>query len=255
MGSTRPVLALALLLVAPALAGCTQPPTGDGTDDGMDGNGPADVTVTVSLENVTRLVETGEPVRVEWRVDTSTGEQVEIPHTAVHYARSSVADPQAPGDYGNTSGAREPATVPGTFDTRFTTDQEGSLFLRAHAIHDGTHVWSDEVEVTVQREWDPTIHTIDIGNNTPGIQADYDPSGLEIEVGDGIKWVNRDPTPMIEHTATSMDDAPASFDTGNLAQGEESQVFYFNTTGTYAYFCQVHGADNMRDEFTVVEAG
>lgn len=255
------VLVVALLMIAPALAGCAQLPGfgGDGADDGADDSddgqdgddGDEPVTLTVTIDNVSGLVETGETIDVTWSVGTGSGNETEIPHTAVHWGNASVADPQSPADYGNTSGAQEPATVPGTFTTNFTLDEPATIYLRAHARNPaGTDFWSDEAEVTVQETWDPTIHTIEIGNNTPGIQADYDPSGLEIDVGDGIRWINRDSLGL-EHTATSQDGAPESFDTGSLAPDEESEVFYFNTTGTYEYFCNNHGEDNMSDEFTV----
>lgn len=252
------VLVVALLMIAPALAGCAQLPgfggdgaddDGDDGDDGQDGDdGEAPVTLTVAIDNVSGLVETGEAIDVTWSVETGSGEQTEIPHTAVHWGNASVDDPKSPADYGNNSGVTEPATVPGTFTTNFTLDEPATIYLRAHARNpNGTDFWSGEAEVTVQEAWDPTIHTIEIGTNTTGPLANYEPEGLTIDVGDGIKWINRD---SIDHTATADDDAPASFDTGQLAQDQESDVFYFNTTGTYGYHCSNH-PDTMSAQFTV----
>ncbi len=90
-------------------------------------------------------MQTGEPIEITWRL---TGEG-EVQHTGLHWANVSVEDPQTPADYGNTSGAEEPAEAPGEFTTQVTLEEADDYYFRAHAIlENGTHIWTDEVEIT-----------------------------------------------------------------------------------------------------------
>lgn len=64
------------------------------------------------------------------------------------------------------------------------------------------------------------------------------PDRIVIEVGDRVKWVNRDGA---AHTA-SRDDKP-SFDTGLLGKDEESKEIQFTeASGSdgFRYFCRPH---------------
>jgi plastocyanin len=130
------VLLAATLLLAP-LTGCA-------TDQADDGQTPS---YAVAWEDEPEDRETGEPIAMNWSLEGPAGE---VPHTGVHYANESVEDPTSPDDYGNTSGAVEPADVPGTYDTEVTFDEAGTYYLRAHAIvGDDEQVWTEEVEVEV----------------------------------------------------------------------------------------------------------
>jgi plastocyanin len=63
----------------------------------------------------------------------------------------------------------------------------------------------------------------------------YQPQTLTIHVGDTVQWNNADD---VDHTATSVDGAPAAFDV-YLAAGAWGS-FTFETAGTYDYFCIPH---------------
>lgn len=66
----------------------------------------------------------------------------------------------------------------------------------------------------------------------------YKPDSLVIEVGDKVKWINRDST---RHTATRAQ-AP-TFDTGLLSQNQESGEVEFTQASDangFAYLCTPH---------------
>jgi len=63
-----------------------------------------------------------------------------------------------------------------------------------------------------------------------------------VAVGANVTWTNQDAAP---HTATADD---ASFDTGNLRQGDTGTVT-FRKAGSFAYFCEFHKF--MRAKITV----
>jgi plastocyanin len=63
----------------------------------------------------------------------------------------------------------------------------------------------------------------------------YQPQTITIHVGDTVQWNNADD---VDHTATSVDGAPAAFDV-YLAAGAWGS-FTFETAGTYDYFCIPH---------------
>lgn len=79
----------------------------------------------------------------------------------------------------------------------------------------------------------------------------YNPKTITIHVGSIIQWRN-DETSAIQHTVTSgSPGAPSSlFDSPTLNQGQTFQ-FTFNTAGTIAYYCRIHGA-SMTGTITVV---
>jgi plastocyanin len=140
------LLLAAVLLVAP-LVGCASDQASDGPGEGDD----QEISYEVAWEDEPGDREAGEPIGMTWQVDGPDGE---IPHTGVHYADFSVDDPESPADYGNTSGAIEPAQAPGSFDTEVTFDEAGTYYVRAHAIvpadgEETEHHWTAEVEVEV----------------------------------------------------------------------------------------------------------
>lgn len=134
---------IAAILLAVPLTGCMQD-TGDG-----DGSGPGQATVQVAWKERPEDMKTGEPIAMTWEL---TGPDREIQHTGVHFANFSVEDPETPADYGNSSGIREPAQVPDTYDTTVTFNESGTYYFRAHAIVDGQHKWTPEVAVNVTQK-------------------------------------------------------------------------------------------------------
>ena len=70
----------------------------------------------------------------------------------------------------------------------------------------------------------------------------YNPNAITIHVGTKVTWTNSEMS-AIPHTVTSgTPGAPSgSLDSGTLNPGNSFQ-FTFNSTGTFAYFCRIHGA-------------
>ena len=67
------------------------------------------------------------------------------------------------------------------------------------------------------------------------IDDSFQPATITITVGDTVTWVNNEDRP---HTATAED---GSFDSGTLElNGQFSHTF--TSAGTFAYFCEFHGA-------------
>jgi plastocyanin len=63
----------------------------------------------------------------------------------------------------------------------------------------------------------------------------FAPATVTINAGDSVRWTNLDGVP---HSARAMND---SFNTGTLNLGQSGTVM-FNTAGTVAYICGIHGA-------------
>ena len=64
----------------------------------------------------------------------------------------------------------------------------------------------------------------------------YKPYRVKVQPGEAVTWRVLDGT---DHTITSRQGAPASFDSGTKAPGE-TYAFTFTTTGRYPYFCTIH---------------
>lgn len=190
-------LFIALTLLTVAFTGCL---------DGDGGAGAIDVAWVEEPQDM----RTGEPIEITWEL---IGEG-EVQHTGLHWANTSVEDPSSPADYGNTSGAEEPAEAPGEFTTQVTLDEEDTYHFRAHAIlDDGTHIWTTEVEIQVSDEgpvstpfdvsiddWDKQTHVDD--NAT----VDWSLTGLPDEnvTHTGFHWAD-----------ISIDDPQTPADYGN----------------------------------------
>ena len=94
----------------------------------------------------------------------------------------------------------------------------------------------------------------------------FDPSTLQVSVGDTVKWKNESPE---VHTVTAMEDdlpegatyfASGGFDSeedavSNLSDGlidpDETFEVTFEKPGTYKYFCIPHGVDVMKGTIVV----
>lgn len=241
------------LLVAP-LTGCLDQGD-DGTDDGQDGE-----AYSVSWESQPQDRKAGQAMEMTWRVGGPSGE---IPHTGVHWANESVSDPQSPADYGNTSGAVEPAQVPGTFDTEETIDEPGTYYFRAHAIAGEEHHWSEEVEVEVQEE-DPL---------STGVSVTIDDHTRESAPGANVtfNWSLTGAPDEVERTQiywgadSASDPTPSAYDQRNgtvqdaSVPGSYNATFQVDDPGTYhARAHAVHdGSHYWSDEvsFQVQETG
>lgn len=68
----------------------------------------------------------------------------------------------------------------------------------------------------------------------------YSPASKTISKGTTIKWVNKDSYP---HTVTSgtPGNPDGTFDSGNMGGGA-SFSYTFSTSGTFKYYCRIHGA-------------
>jgi plastocyanin len=76
----------------------------------------------------------------------------------------------------------------------------------------------------------PTPQVVEIGM----LDFEFAPPQVTVKVGDTVTWVNQGQRP---HSATADD---GGFDTGLFGEGESASVT-FATTGTFQYFCQLHG--------------
>lgn len=64
----------------------------------------------------------------------------------------------------------------------------------------------------------------------------FDASTLDVAVGTTVRFVNEDP---FDHTVTSIDGSPVTFDSGVMVEGAEFEIT-FDRPGTYGYFCEIH---------------
>jgi plastocyanin len=71
----------------------------------------------------------------------------------------------------------------------------------------------------------PQTYTINIQNNT------FNPSSMQILVGDTVKWVNLD---SVQHEPKGR-----VFDSGSLGQNNTFE-YTFNNSGNYVYQCAIH---------------
>jgi plastocyanin len=84
----------------------------------------------------------------------------------------------------------------------------------------------------------------------------FTPKSVTVHVGDTVVWTNDQIG--VPHTVTSGNpgdaDAGAVFDSGTLASGA-TFTHTFTETGTFTYFCEIHGATmaTMRDATVIVE--
>jgi plastocyanin len=87
---------------------------------------------------------------------------------------------------------------------------------------------------------------------------EFVPGQVTINVGDSVTWTVTNAVPE-GHTVTSGQpddpDQGSLFDSGiGLQESGETYEFTFEDAGTFAYYCQIHGAA-MSGEVVVLEAG
>lgn len=78
--------------------------------------------------------------------------------------------------------------------------------------------------------------------------AAYGENPLVVPLGTRVTWVNEDSAP---HTATST---TGVWDSETLATGQTFS-FTFTNTGTFPYYCEIHGAASMSGTIQVNEPG
>jgi LPXTG-motif cell wall-anchored protein len=77
--------------------------------------------------------------------------------------------------------------------------------------------------------------SVSIGDNF------YDPSSTTVSVGDTVTWTNHGQAP---HSVTAQNgsfDSSPNCPSGDCLENGESYSHTFNSAGTFAYFCRVHG--------------
>lgn len=151
----------------------------------------------------------------------------------------------------------EKRPVPDEFrSTHWSVPTNTTLYLRAWAVVDGEHHWSNE---TVIKSNDPPVvdHKVSEVDHLVRIEpsllplallASYAPDPIEIQRGETLQWVNEDES---VHTA-SHDANETAFHTGTLSSGVSSQVFRFLVPGEYTYECRVH-PETMEGTVVVTE--
>ncbi len=243
---------LALVLLAVPLTGCAA----DQDDGTME-------PVTVEWVQQPQDMDTGQAIDVTWQLD---GAEREIQHTGLHWADTSVSDPQSPADYGNSSGVEEPAQVPGEYTTTVTLEDEGTYHFRAHAIVDGEHVWTSEVEIEVEESGaaEPPVlvsvddHTAD-GTVNETLRVNWSLSGAPDEVQHtGFHWADfnvSDPESPADYGNSSgvvePADVPGSY---NATFTEEEPGAYFGRAHAI-YDGQHYWSDEIRFRVQTADDG
>ncbi len=118
-------------------------------------------------------------------------------------------------------------------DDEATTNSSQSAPTSTQTTETGTE--------TTAQESESTSSSVEIANFA------FSPASITVKKGATVTWTNKDSA---VHTATSDNDAPVAFDSGNLATGE-SFSFTFDEVGTYAYHCTPH--PSMTASVTVTE--
>lgn len=214
-----------------------------GTDSTAPSPGPA-LSPRVNITNHTSKFSASSPkVSVDWSVGLGAPNAgLAARMTVLAWADRSVAHPIGPSSYGNQSGRRENATVPGEFNASFTPSKINgtTVYFRAFAEINGTVYWSEErsAALDVKPPGPPApgvnrTHEVSIGKNVPGSAADYDPPVLQIKTGDSVRFLNKDSA---SHTAT---DRLGTWGTGSIAGGGNSTL-QFTAVARYAYHCTIH---------------
>ncbi len=78
----------------------------------------------------------------------------------------------------------------------------------------------------------------------------YDPDVREVKVGETVTWRNTDTA---KHTVTASSGQSVSFKSPTMDTDTEF-VQTFAETGSYKYFCSIHGAAKMSGTINVVAA-
>lgn len=203
--------------------------------------GTPSATITLKPHNPPASTQVGTAITVAVNVDGDSGN---VESAEIGYAKTSFQAPAGAAGNGIQTIAGTPSTfaAPGRFSVEgWTFDSAGKWHYRPHVVVDGVHYWGDAATIDVV-EAPPAVEqiagaadvtvTITLG----GGDATYDADPVTIRVGQSIAWDNTDT--LAPHTATA--DTVGLWNSGNIAQGEKSPAFKFNTAGTYTYHCNYH---------------
>lgn len=172
--------------------------------------GPIQAPVQVSIDSAPSEGRTGQNLTVNWSV---TGAPDEIQHTGFHWADFNVSDPKSPTDYGNSTGVQEPAQVPGSFNGTFSEAEPGTYYGRAHAIYDGKHYWSDEIEIEISSNGTVAKRNVTVEIRDEGPQgllgASFVPQNATVLQGGQVTWENvGEASHSIDFANESLEDSP-----------------------------------------------
>lgn len=178
---------------------------------------PGQAPVVVSIDQAPDEATPGENMTVNWSL---TGLPDNATSTAFHWSWESVEDPSSPSDYDHTAERYPDPGVPGSYNATFTVAETGTLHGRAHAIHDGRHFWSDEVEINVSSqdpgEPDGENVTVEIHDeSTLGLSTTFEPDNVTALQGANVTWTNLgNATHSIDFENATLEDSP------DIAPGE-----------------------------------
>lgn len=242
MNKSSRAIVLALLVLTPA-SGCF-----GGGDDGTttsptptdDGNMTMPVMLTLTLGNVTAMATHKTPIYVEWSVASDANDSIPLDLVEVAYGNVSVGSDNLTNDtaYANRAGNETAPTAPGSYNMTFTVTTPGTVYLRAHAIHQGTHFWSDEAMVTVEiGKGATTTITYPAGAVTGAVDAT--PANPTLKLGAGIKLTNSD---QVAHNLVCTSTAPQPCSIGSTPASGSSAAVYLTKAGTYSFGCTLHAS-------------
>lgn len=253
-----------LLVAVVAVSGCTTNDTtgnGDTTTNGdtkTNGDAMQEETFSVVVTQSPTEAIAGQAFTIGWKVNADA--QKTITHTAIHYDTSS-----HPGTFGTdvpppASGYPELTpefasgtfSIPNTFTTDITVDQEVTIYFRAHAIIDGKHYWSDEMSFIVKAAG--TTETVKEFTITAK-NWDFSPSTITVDKGDKVKL-----------TITSIDSGVGSghgFFLSSFGINERltkdntvTVEFVADKVGSFTFFCNIFcgsGHSSMRGTLIVLD--
>ena len=133
----------------------------------------------------------GDQIGFSWKV--AGGKEGKVPHTAVHWDLAGGHGANIE-EYANVSEILEGQT-PQVFSTKITapdSDKDVALFFRFHAVVDGMHYYSDELQVKVMAKETVQAQTKEF--TVTSTDSKFDPSEIIVSQGDLVKITFNVPT-------------------------------------------------------------
>lgn len=198
------------------------------------------VVLTLTLVNVSTAATHKTPIYVEWSVNATANGSIPLDLAEVAWGNTSVAEAALTNDtaYPEAAGNATSPQAPGMFNMSFTVTTPGTIYLRAHAIYQGQHFWSEEASVLVEIGKGAVTNIQYPAGAVTGAQArPPSPANPTLKRGDGFKIQNSDNLP---HNAVCGSTCPAQFSVPNVAAGATSAGVYLTVPGTYRYSCSNH---------------
>lgn len=217
--------------------------TGADTDEGSDADagtdtGPTDTgTDTGPTDGGTDTgpTDTGSETGTDSSGDTAVADTSDATQDTAD-ATDTVADAT---DAGDTGGDTASDTADGTVSDTAGDATDGSLI---EDVADGTAVLVKEVNCS---NVTPAV-TIDVGTNF------FNPSSPTISAGDVVEWELVGGTHDVTSGTGSSDPASGNlFYSGTMSTVGETYCVKFEATGSYPYYCSIHGAAAMSGTVSV----